>query len=49
MSLKWLSKDKEQRFQQLCLILHNQKIYGIKWKQELLDEYNKLKKELSKK
>ena len=42
--LKWLDKDKEQRKQQLALIIHNCNVYGVKVKQELLDEYNKLNK-----
>ena len=43
MNLNHLSKDKEERKQQLALIIHNCKVYGVKVKQELLDEYNKLK------
>ena len=43
MNLEYLSKDKEQRKQQLALIIHNCKVYGVKVKQELLNEYNKLK------
>ena len=43
MNLEHLSKDKEERIQQLALIIHNCKVYGVKVKQELLDEYNKLK------
>ena len=42
--LKHLSKDKEQRKQQLALIIHNCQVYGVKIKQELLNEYNKLNK-----
>ena len=42
--LKYLSKDKNQRIQQLNLIIHNCRIYGVKVKQELLDELNKLEK-----
>ena len=45
MSLKHLSKDKEQRKQQIALIIHNCRVYGVKVKQELLDEYDKLNKE----
>ena len=44
MNLKHLSKDREQRKQQLALIIHNCNVYGVKIKQELLDEYNKLSK-----
>ena len=43
MNLEYLSKDKEQRKQQLALIIHNCKVYGVKVKLELLNEYNKLK------
>ncbi len=44
MSLEHLSKDKKQRLQQISLIIHNCRVYGVKVKQELIDEYNKLKK-----
>ena len=44
MNLKHLSKNKEERLQQVSLIIHNCRIYGIKVKQELLDEYDKLTK-----
>ena len=40
--LKHLSKDKEQRKQQLALIIHNCNIYDVKCKQEVLDEYKRL-------
>ena len=43
MSLEHLSKDKKQRLQQISLIIHNCRVYGVKVKQELIDEYNKLK------
>tara|TARA_R100000781_G_scaffold820_1_gene1395 strand:- start:177 stop:311 length:135 start_codon:yes stop_codon:yes gene_type:complete len=42
MSLKYLSKDKEERRKQLVLLMNNCRIFGIKPKQELIDEYNKL-------
>jgi hypothetical protein len=42
--MKYLSKDREQRLQQLSLIIHNAKVYGVKVKQEWIDEYNKLNK-----
>ena len=45
MMMKYLSKDKEQRKQQISLIIHNCRVYGVKVKQELIDEYNKLNKE----
>ena len=44
MNLEHLSKDREQRKQQLALIIHNCQVYGVKIKQELLNEYNKLNK-----
>ena len=44
MNLEHLSKNKEERLQQVSLIIHNCRIYGIKVKQELLDEYDKLTK-----
>ena len=43
--LKHLSKNKEERFLQVQLLIHNCRIYGVEIKQELIDEYNKLKKE----
>ena len=45
MSLEYLSKDKEMRIQQLSLILHNCRIYGVEPKKEIINEYNKLNKE----
>jgi hypothetical protein len=45
MNLEHLSKDKQQRKQQIALIIHNCRVYGVKVKQELLDEYDKLNKE----
>tara|TARA_B100000530_G_scaffold235027_1_gene152537 strand:+ start:659 stop:796 length:138 start_codon:yes stop_codon:yes gene_type:complete len=45
MMMKYLSKDKEQRKQQVALIIHNCRVFGVKVKQELIDEYNKLNKE----
>tara|TARA_Y100000592_G_scaffold10031_1_gene14227 strand:+ start:207 stop:344 length:138 start_codon:yes stop_codon:yes gene_type:complete len=45
MSLEHLSKNKEERKQQIALIIHNCRVYGVKVKQELLDEYDKLNKE----
>ena len=44
MSMKWLSKDKDRRAQQLSLIINNARIYGVEVKQEWLDELNKLNK-----
>ena len=42
--MKYLSKNKEERKQQIALIIHNCRVFGVKIKQELLDEYNKLNK-----
>ena len=42
--MKYLSEDKEERLQQLSLIIHNAKVYGVEVKQEWIDEYNKLNK-----
>ena len=44
MNMKWLSKDKDRRAQQLSLIINNARIYGVEVKQEWLDELNKLNK-----
>ena len=44
MSLEWLSNDKQRRTQQLSLIIHNARIYGVEVKQEWLDELNELSK-----
>jgi|TARA_R100001163_G_C4960016_1_gene124256 hypothetical protein len=44
MNLEHLSKDKEQRKQQLSLIIHNCRVYGVEIKKELIEEYNKLNK-----
>ena len=41
--MKYLSKDKEQRIQQIALIIHNCRVYGVEVKKEVLDEYNKIK------
>jgi hypothetical protein len=45
--LKYLSKDKEMRIQQLHLLINNCNVYGIKdeIKQEYVTELNKLNKE----
>ena len=42
--LKHLSKDKEQREQQLSLLIHNCNVYGVRdeIKQEYINELNKL-------
>ena len=40
--MKYLSKNKEERLQQISLIIHNCKVYGVEVKQELLDELNEL-------
>jgi len=45
--LKYLSKDKEQRKQQLSLLIHNCRIFGTseEIRQEYVNELNKLNKE----
>ncbi len=45
--LKYLSKDKEQRKQQLNLLIHNCNVYRIsnEIKQEYINELNKLENE----
>ena len=47
MSLEHLSKDNNQRIQQLNLLIHNCNIYGIsnEKKQVYIDELNRLEKE----
>ena len=42
MSLEHLSKDKNQRIQQLNLLIHNCNVYGVKneIKQKYIDELN---------
>ena len=44
--LKYLSKDKEQRKQQLSLLIHNCSVYRISndIRQEYINELNKLNK-----
>ena len=42
--MKYLSKNKEERLQQISLIIHNARIFGVKVKQEWIDELNKLNK-----
>ena len=46
MSLEHLSKDKNQRIQQLNLLIHNCNVYGVKneTKQIYIDELNRLEK-----
>ena len=44
MNLEYLSEDKDMRVQQLSLIIHNCKVYGLNVSKELIDEYNKLNK-----
>ena len=43
--MKYYNKDKAERIQQLSLIIHNCRVYGIKVKQEFLDELNQLTKD----
>ena len=42
--MEYYNKDKAERIQQLSLIIHNCRVYGIKVKQEFLDELNQLTK-----
>ena len=46
MNLKHLSKNKEEKIQQLNLLIHNCNVYGIKSeiKQKYINELNKIKK-----
>jgi len=46
MSLEHLSKNKEERIQQLYLLIHNCNIYGVKSeiKQKYINELDKLEK-----
>ena len=48
MSLEHLSKDNNQRIQQLNLLIHNCNIYGIsnEKKQVYIDELNRLEKKI---
>ncbi len=39
---RYVNKDKEDRINQLSLIIHNARIYGVKVKQEWLNELNEL-------
>ena len=43
--LKYLSNDKEQRINQLNLLIHNCNVYGVKneIKQEYINELNRIK------
>ena len=45
--LKYLSKNKEQRIQQLNLLIHNCNVYGIRneIKQSYINELNKVNNE----
>ena len=45
MNLNHLSKDKEERIQQLNLLIHNCNVYGVRneIKQKYINELNKLK------
>ena len=43
--MEYYNKDKAERIQQLSLIIHNCRVYGIKVKQEFLDELNQLTKD----
>ena len=39
---RYVNKDKEDRINQLSLIIHNARIYGVEVKQEWLNELNEL-------
>ena len=39
---KYLSEDPNQRVQQLALIIHNCRIYGLELDKDVVAEYNKL-------
>ena len=39
---KYLSDDPSQRVQQLALIIHNCRIYGLELDKEVVAEYNKI-------
>ena len=43
--MKYLSKNKEERMQQLSLIIHNARIFGVEVKKEWLKELNELSKD----
>ena len=43
--MKYLSKNKEERIQQLSLIIHNARIFGVEVKKEWLQELNELSKD----
>ena len=47
MMMKYLSKNKEERIQQLQLLIHNCNVYGIKSeiKEKYINELNKLENE----
>ena len=40
--MKYINKDKQERIQQLSLIIHNARIFGVKVKEEWLKELNEL-------
>jgi len=43
--MKYLSKNKKERIQQLSLIIHNARIFGVEVKKEWLKELNELSNE----
>ena len=43
--MKYVNKDKQERIQQLSLIIHNARIYGVEVKEEWLKELNELSNE----
>jgi hypothetical protein len=43
--MKYLSKNKKERIQQLQLLIHNARIFGVEVKKEWLQELDKLSKD----
>ena len=43
--MKYVNKDKQERIQQLSLIIHNARIFGVEVKEEWLKELNELSNE----
>ena len=43
--MKYINKDKQERIQQLSLIIHNARIFGVEVKEEWLKELNELSNE----
>ena len=43
--MKYVNKDKQERIQQLSLIIHNARIFGVEVKKEWLKELKELSNE----